>query len=137
MKLCDTSVLVDIDRGGIDEKVHSLDQEGRHTISVVTVTELRLGIEYEYEPETTAYRGALNDLDRLIARFDVIPVSRPVAVAASRIMGTLRRNGQTLDDLHDCYIGATARTEELPVLTRNTDHFERMPSVEVVNWETY
>ena len=137
MKLCDTSVLVDIDRGGIDEKVDALDQEGRHTISAVTVTELRLGIEYQYEPETTAYRDALQDLDRLIARFNVIPVSRPVTVATSRILGTLRRNGQMLNDLHDCYIGGTARTEELPVLTANVDHFERMPAVDVVNWETY
>ena len=137
MKLCDTSVLIDIDRGGIADKVQSLDEEGRHAISTVTVTELRLGVEFQYDPETDTYRHALEDLDRLLARFDIIPVSRSEAVAASSIIGTLRRDGLALDDLHDCYIGATARTEDLPVLTDNVDHFERMPGVTVVDWDTY
>ncbi len=137
MKLCDTTVLVDIDRGGIDDKVRSLDEEGRHAISTVTVTELRLGVEFQYDPETAAYRNALEDLDRLLARFDVVSISRAVAVAAASIIGTLRRDGMALDDLHDCYIGATARTEELPVLTSNVDHFERMPGIDVVDWESY
>ena len=137
MKLCDTSVLVDIDRGGINDKVRSLDAEGRHAISTVTVTELRIGVEFQYQPGTDAYRRALDDLDRLLARFEIVPVSRSVAVSASRILGTLRRRGLALDDLHDCYIGATARTEERPVLTSNVDHFERMPDVDVVDWESY
>lgn len=137
MKLCDTSVLVDIDRGGIDDKVRSLDAEGRHAISAVTVTELRLGVEFQYAPGTEGYRRARNELDRLLARFDIVPISRTVAFAGSRILGSLRRNGRALDDLHDWYIGATARTEELPVLTSNVDHFERMPEVNVVDWETY
>ena len=33
MKICDTSVLVDIDRGGVDEKVATLDEAGRHAIN--------------------------------------------------------------------------------------------------------
>ena len=52
MKLLDTSVLVDIDRGGVDEKVHKLDDEGTHEISMVTVTELRLGVDFQYDPGT-------------------------------------------------------------------------------------
>ena len=37
MKLLDTSVVVDIDRGGIDRKVRKLDDQGRHLLSMVTV----------------------------------------------------------------------------------------------------
>jgi tRNA(fMet)-specific endonuclease VapC len=33
MKICDTSVLVDIDRGGVDEKVATLDEADRHAIN--------------------------------------------------------------------------------------------------------
>lgn len=47
MTVCDLSVLVDIDRGGIDDKVARLDREGPHVISAVSVTELQLGVEYE------------------------------------------------------------------------------------------
>lgn len=137
MKLCDTSVLVDIDRGGIDHKVQTLDDEGRHAICVVTVTEMRLGVEFQYEAGTDEHQNASRDLDRLISRFNVIPVSRSVATAAASIIGVLNRSGQPIDDLHDIYIGATAHTEELQVLTDNVDHFERIPDIEVVKWADY
>lgn len=35
------------------------------------------------------------------------------------------------------YIGATALTEQLPVLTANGDHFERMDDVTVVDWTSF
>ena len=85
MKLLDTSVLVDIDRGGVDEKVHKLDDEGKHEISMVTVTELRLGVDFQYDPGTDQHAEALDDLDRLLARFDIHPVSRPVATTAAEL----------------------------------------------------
>ncbi|KDS90847.1 twitching motility protein PilT [Halorubrum saccharovorum] len=137
MKLLDTSVVVDIDRGGVDEKVESLDEQGRHAISMVTVTELRLGVELQYDRGTDAYRQAMDDLDRLLARFDVFPISRPIATAAAEIIADLRGGGQRLDDLHDVYIGATARVQQLPVLTANVDHFERIENVSVVDWEQF
>ena len=134
MKLLDTSVVVDIDRGGIDEKVQALDEQGRHAISMVTVSELRLGVELQYDRGTDAYRQATDDLDRLLARFEVCPISRPIATAAAGIIADLRDGGQRLDDLHDVYIGATARAQQLPILTANVDHFERIENVQVIDW---
>ena len=137
MKLLDTSVVADIDRGGVDEKVRALDAEGRHAISMVTVTELRLGVELQYDRDTQAYQDAIDALDRLVSRFDVLPIARPVAPAAAEIIADLRADGQRLDDLHDVYIGATARTEQLPVVTANVDHFERIDGVRAVDWERF
>lgn len=137
MKLCDTSVLVDIDRGGVDRKVTALDETGRHAISIVTVTELRLGVDFHYERGTDRYRQATDDLDRLLSRFDVLPISRPVATTAATIIATLKRAGRPLDGLHDVYIAATARTRDLPVLTANVDHFDRIDDLRVVDWETF
>ncbi|MEF8781138.1 MAG: type II toxin-antitoxin system VapC family toxin [Haloferacaceae archaeon] len=136
MKLCDTSVLVDIDRGGVDDRVARLDDEGRHAISAVTVTELRLGVNKRYGGDP-ARQAALEDLDRLLARFEILEISRPVATAAADLIHSLRRRGEPLHDLHDVYVGATARTEQLPVLTTNTAHFERMDDVSVVDWTTF
>ena len=137
MKLLDTSVVVDIDRGGVDEKVRTLDEQGRHAISMVTVTELRLGVELQYERETDTHRRAMDDLDRLLARFEVYPITRPIGTAAAELIADLRTEGQRLDDLHDVYIGATARTQQLPVLTANVEHFERIGDVEVIDWATH
>lgn len=137
MKLLDTSVVIDIDRGGVDEKVAKLDGEGRHAISTVTVTELRLGVDKQYAEDTDRYTEAVDALERLCARFEHVDVSRRVAVAAADVIATLQERGQRLDDLHDVYVAATARTEQLPVLTANVDHFERIDDVEVVDWTDY
>ena len=136
MKLCDTSVLVDIDRGGAGERVATLDDEGRHAISAVTVTELRLGVNKRYT-DSGPRQDALEELERLLARFEVVEVNRAVATAAADIISELQRQGTPLHDLHDVYIGATAMVEQLAVLTANVDHFERMDDVELVDWEAF
>lgn len=137
MKLCDTSVLVDIDRGGVADRVEKLDAEGRHAISMVTVTELRLGIELGVESAAEADHDAIDGLERLLARFEILPVSRAVAIDAATIIATLKQRGEPLNDLHDVYIAATARTERLPVLTANVSHFERIDDLEAVDWTSF
>lgn len=137
MKILDTSVVVDIDRGGVDDRVAQLDEEGRHAISVVTLTELRLGVNRQYDPDSAGRADALEGLARLLARFDLLDLTRPISAAAADIIDELRRQGLSLNDLHDVYIGATSRVENLPVLTANVSHFERIDGVEVVNWDEY
>jgi tRNA(fMet)-specific endonuclease VapC len=101
------------------------------------MTELRLGIENQYDADSEAYDEATSKLDRLCSRFEVLELTRPVSVATADIIATLKESGEPLHDLHDVYIAATARTEQLPVLTANVDHFERIDDVSVVDWATY
>jgi len=129
--------VIDIDRGGVDRRVKKLDEEGRHAISVVTVTELRLGVEKRYDEGTDAHRDAMDALERLYARFEVLDVTRPVGAMAADIIADLRARGEPLDDLHDVYIAATALAEQLPVLTSNVDHFDRIDDVDVIDWTAY
>lgn len=135
MKLVDTSVVVDIDRGGVDDRVAKLDDEGRHAMSAVTLTELRLGVNKRYDVDERD--DPLDALDRLLARFDVLPINRAIAATAADLIDELTNRGQPLHDLHDIYIGATALTAQLPVLTANVSHFERIDGVRVVDWTTY
>ena len=137
MKLVDTSVVIDIDRGNAGDRVTTLDDEGRHAISAVTMTELRLGVTKRYDQGTDARRDALKALDRLCARFELLPVDRPVSVAAADIIAALQQRGEPLNDLHDVYIAATAYTEQLPVLTANVDDFDRIDGIDVVDWNAY
>ena len=137
MKLVDTSVVIDIDRGGVEERVTKLDEEGRHAMSVVTLTELRLGVNLQYERGSDKRAESIEALERLCARFDLIEVSRNVSLAAADIIAAYRDGGKPLDDLHDVYIAATARTEQLPVLTANVAHFERIPDLNVIDWAEY
>ena len=104
---------------------------------MVSATELRLGVELQYDQGTDAYATAIDQLDRLLARFDIHPISRSVATTAAELLATLRDRGQPLDDLHDIYVGATARAQQLPVVTANVDHFERIDGIQVIDWNQF
>lgn len=137
MKLLDTSALIDIDRGGVEEKVAKLDDQGRHALSMVTVTEMKLGVNIQYEQDTEAHRETMDQLTRLLARFELFPISRPVASAGAKIIADLREGGRPVDDLHDIYIAATAQVEQLPVLTADVAHFDPIDDVTVIDWESF
>ena len=139
MKLLDTAVLIDIDRGGDEvlDKVRRLDEEGEHAISIVSVTELYLGLEKKYDENTEEYERATSNLEKLIARFDVLPIDRSVAVTGAKVIADLQSRGEPLHDLHDVYIGATAKSRQLTVLTPNLDHFKRIDSLRTQDWTEY
>lgn len=139
MKLLDSSVLVDIDRGGdaVEERAARLDQEGRHSISVVSVTELFYGIERTYEEGTDDHRRACRGLEALIDRFERVPLTKGIAREAARLIADLRAGGKALDDLHDVYIAATALAKDRPVLTSNVEDFERIHGLEVEDWSKF
>ncbi|MDZ7850741.1 MAG: type II toxin-antitoxin system VapC family toxin [Halodesulfurarchaeum sp.] len=137
MILCNSSVLVDIDRGNGMDRIERLDSERPLGISVVTETELRLGVEKQYERGTAEFEGAMSQLDALLSRFEVLPVGRSVSQRAARILASLEADGNPLHDLHDVYIGATAAVDDMPVLTANVSHFERIDGVRVRDWQQY
>lgn len=136
MKLLDSAVLVDIDRGAAPERVERLDEEGRHGVSIVSVTELFHGVEKRYRGSGT-YTSAVGAMEAFLSRFEVFPVDPPVAKRAAEIIVDLRERGESLNDLHDIYVASTAITEELVLLTPNTDHFDRIQGLKVQDWEEY
>jgi len=121
----------------VADRVKKLDDEGQHAISIVSVTERHLGVQIQYQFDTEAHRDAIQALERLLSRFEVFNIGRAVPTAAAKIVASLRERGEPLDDLHDVYIAATARTAQLPVLSSNVDHFERIDDVPVIDWAAY
>lgn len=136
MKLIDTSALVEIDRGNM-EKAKRLDDEGRHAVNQVTVTEMFTGIEYKYERNTEAYREAKEQLERLLSRFKTIQIDRPISIEAAKIIAYLKKIGKPVDDLHDVYIAATGVKKDLEILTKNPRHFGNVKGLEVCEWKEY
>ena len=137
MKRCETSVLVDVDRGGstVRSRVQRLDEEGRGAISAVTATDLRIGVNRRYDPGSRDEHH--RSLDRLLDRFAIVPVSRPIATAAADLSVNQERSGTPLHDLHELYVAATVRVEALTLLTANTGHFGRFDGLEVLDWTAY
>jgi hypothetical protein len=94
-------------------------------LSAITVLELHEGIERSMHSDTERRK-----VRSVIDTKPVIPADRTVMQKAGTVSGRLITDGREIDR-EDCVIAATALIEEESVVTRNTDHFERIEGVEV------
>ena len=87
MKLLDTTVLIDIDRGGSEvlNKVKKLDRTGTHAISVVTLYEFYWGIFRRYQKGSKKYEEAMDKAEMMFSRFYLLPVTPEIAIKAADI----------------------------------------------------
>lgn len=124
----DTSFVLDV-LDGDDDALAVLDgiETGRkpEKVSSVTVLELYEGVERADRPDDEK-RAVLDVLDSKT----VVSADHDVMRRAGRISGELYAAGRPIDR-EDCVIAATALSEDEPVLTRNADHFERVPGLDV------
>ncbi|WP_331234704.1 PIN domain-containing protein [Natronorarus salvus] len=97
-------------------------------VSAITLAELQAGVPRSHEPlvEHTA-------IVEVTASKEVVPVTRPIALRGGRLYGELQNDGQSVG-LGDCLIAATALEFEEPVVTRNTEHFERFDGLLVLEY---
>lgn len=127
----DTTFIVDILRGDLEALKHLEEIERRNIpekVSAITALELYEGLYQidKSEPEKQSIRDVIRSKNVLAADHDVMK-------EAGHLSGQLLQTGQQVDR-EDCIIAATALKEGEPVLTRNNDHFERIPGLGV---ETY
>ena len=135
MKLLDTTVVIDIDRGGSEilNKVRKLDRTGTHAISVVTQYEFYWGIFRRYQRGSKKYEEAMDKAEMLFSRFYVLPVTPEIAIKAAEIGTYLVSQGKEVD-IMDTYIAATAILHRLILLTANMAHFEDIDKLKVKRW---
>jgi len=124
----DTSFIIDLLRGDDDaETLHAvLEHDNRsQKLSSVTVLELYEGI---------GRAGTSRESDeQVLAVLDsksVVDADETVMRKAGRLSGELISAGERIDR-EDCIIAATALLNDEPVITRNTDHFERIDGLDV------
>ena len=129
MILLDTTFLIDLQRGkrnpsrkGAESwlEEHPDEQLG---IPAVVLGEYSEGFEDPDHPILTGYRSD----------FTIIPVDEIVASHYGMISRILRASGNLIGS-NDIWIAATALSLSYPLLTRNADHFARVPALEVVTY---
>ena len=129
MILCDTSVVIDIDRGRPEMetvlRAHAGEPVG---ISAITIQELYVGLGYlkakfgnpRYERTRARLQTILND-------FEILAITTPILEQAGLFEGELQAKGIRVD-AQDYIIAATAlQVQASKVLTRNPDHFKQFP----------
>jgi tRNA(fMet)-specific endonuclease VapC len=130
--ILDSSFLLDLthSREAAVERASEIEQEGTPVhIPSVAVYELYYGIEYLDKGSEERER-----VNRVFDRYPIVKLGRAIMAKSARIDAHIDSSGQALDDLADVIIGATGALRGEPVLTRNVDHFDRMPDVDVATY---
>jgi predicted nucleic acid-binding protein len=135
MKLLDTTVVIDIDRGGSEVlyKARKLDRTGTHALSVVTQYEFYWGIFRRYQKGSKKYEEAMDKVEMMFSRFHLLPVTPDIAIKAAEIGTYLISIGREVD-IMDTYIASTAILHRLALVTANKAHFEEIDDLKIKNW---
>ena len=97
--------------------------DARLYVPFVVSGELAAGLSLSERPLWEAF----------LAPFFVLPPTPDVAWHYGRTFRHLRDNGQVVGT-NDLWIAATALAYRMPVVTRNIDHFRRVPHLEVESY---
>lgn len=95
---------------------------------MITVSELLQGIHRATGP-VRARRQAW--VEALLAGAEAVPITGSVARVHAAVWASLAEQGSLIGQ-HDLWIGATALTHGLGVVTRNEHDFARVPGLRVV-----
>jgi tRNA(fMet)-specific endonuclease VapC len=125
--LIDTSVLVDAER---DHKVlKQLLLDARHSISVITVSELLHGV-HRAAPDHVRIRRQVV-VEALLGAIEQLPITSRIARLHAQIWAELQAKGEIIG-AHDLWIAATALAHGLALATANANEFKRVPALEVL-----
>lgn len=115
--LLDTSVVLDIAEPAVLDALPALT-----AVSVVTLAELTVGPLVTDDARERARRQ--RHLQEFEAAYDPLPVDAPAARAFGELVAAVRRGGRQPRRRHlDLLIAAVARSNRLPLATRNPDDF--------------
>ena len=127
----DTSFIIDLLNGdeGALARLDAIEDERRpEKISSITVLELHEGVAQTDRPEDEQ-KAVLSVLDSKT----ILAADGNIMRQAGQISGELITNDERIDR-EDCIIAATALKGGEAVVTRNEDHFERIPHLDVVSY---
>ena len=127
--ILESSFFIDLERehrrgtqNGAVEFLERLD-DARLYLPAVVAGELAAGVSMANRQRWEAF----------LAPFFLLPVTPDVAWEYGRTYRHLRGIGQLIG-ANDLWIAATALANHMPVVTRNVDHFRRVPHLEVESY---
>ncbi len=101
---------------------------GEVGVSVITVSELRYGVEKSTRPEQN--REAL---ERFLLPLEVVSFGLEATKSYGRIRAALEKQGTPVGPL-DTLIAAHAASLGATLVTNNTREFERVPGLQIEDW---
>lgn len=93
-------------------------------ISSVTLYELYMGATTEAKQR---------DVKLIIGNFTILPFTDVIATRAAMLYHHLRLSNKMIE-FRDLFIAATCITHELPIVTLNKKHFDRIDELEIISF---
>jgi predicted nucleic acid-binding protein len=121
--IADTDVIIDFFAGRepFATKFTALVDNNGLALTSITVFELYAGV-------TGSKR--LKQIDDLISLLPVYPLDKIDAAVAAKIYGDLKKAGQLIGP-QDILIAGICIAHDLPLITRNTEHFSRLKQLKL------
>ena len=121
--ISDTDVIIDFFSGiePVASMVVDLIEQDRLALTSITVFELYAGI---------TGKKRLKQIDDLVSVIPVYPLEKEDSVTASQIYSDLRKAGKLIGN-QDILIAGICINHDIPLFTRNTDHFSRIPRLKL------
>ena len=131
MVLLDTGLLIGLLRNN-EEAVNKISSLlGRHIILFTTsinAAELYFGAYLSEKAQDN-----IETVERLFKTINIIPFELIHGQIYGEIRSELQKKGEIINEL-DVFIASIALEKDLPIITRNTKHFERIIKLKVESW---
>jgi tRNA(fMet)-specific endonuclease VapC len=129
-RLLDTNICIFLIRRRSPEALRRFEEFeiGEVGVSVVTVSELRYGVEKSARVEQN--REALN---KFLFPLEIMDFDLDAAASYGRIRADLEKRGTPIGPL-DTLIAAHAASLGATLATNNTREFERVPNLQIEDW---
>jgi tRNA(fMet)-specific endonuclease VapC len=127
--MVDTNVFISSEKSGKAIDLSRWEQSQKVFASVVTVSELLMGVHRANTEEHRQRRSAF--VEAIISGVGVLDFTIGSARVHAEIYAELAKKGQMIG-AHDLIIAATARHHDLSILTDNVDEFSRVPGLRVI-----
>lgn len=127
--MVDTNVFIRFEKSGKSIDLSPWEPSEKVYISVVTVSELLIGVHRADTEERRQRRSVF--VEAVISGIEVLNFTIECARMHAEIYAELAKKGQLIG-AHDLMIAATARYRDLSILTDNVDEFSRVPGLRVI-----
>ena len=129
--MVDTNVFIALERRGDPIDLSRWDPNDDVFISVVTVSELLMGVHRADSEARRNRRSAF--VEAVVAGISVLDFTTEVARAHAQLHAQLTGQGELIG-AHDLIIAATALHHGLTLLTDNVAEFRRVPALNVIEF---
>jgi tRNA(fMet)-specific endonuclease VapC len=127
--MVDTNVFIRFEKSGKPIDLSPWEESDRVYVSVMTVSELLMGVHRANTEERRQRRSAF--VEAIISGVGVLEFTIGCARVHAEIYAELAKTGQMIG-AHDLIIAATARHHDMSILTDNVNEFSQVPALHVI-----